>query len=132
MTRTRQACIVVAIAAVAVAVAFSFDPVRTGMFPKCVFYQLTGWYCPGCGAARAFHHLLHGRLHEALCLNPLAALLVPGVLAAVLWEKISPVLGRRWSMSQIPPVVVWTLAGVIFVFGIVRNVPAVRFSPLAP
>ena len=26
----------------------------------CVFYQLTGLYCPGCGAGRALSSLIHG------------------------------------------------------------------------
>ena len=36
------------------------NPYESGAFPSCIFYQATGWYCPGCGGLRATHELLHG------------------------------------------------------------------------
>lgn len=55
--------------------------------PKCPWYALTGWKCPGCGSQRMIHALLHGDLaaawtHNAflLCSLPLIAAL--GVIEA--------------------------------------------------
>lgn len=38
-------------------------------FP-CLFHQVTGFYCPGCGGTRAVRYLLHGQLGESLFYNP--------------------------------------------------------------
>ena len=38
--------------------------------PPCLFFGLTGLYCPGCGGTRAFTALLHGRLLESLIYHP--------------------------------------------------------------
>ena len=51
--------IVIAVAlAIMAVVYFVFDPTTTRLFPKCAFYALTGFKCPGCGSQRAIHALL--------------------------------------------------------------------------
>ena len=55
----------------------------------CIFKQLTGVPCPGCGCTRAFFSLLHGDVGRALWYNPLAIVLTVGALAlgiATLYE----------------------------------------------
>ncbi len=47
-----------------------FDPAKTHL-PMCGFYAVTGLQCPGCGATRATHELLHGRLTAAWHYNAL-------------------------------------------------------------
>jgi hypothetical protein len=58
-----------------------FDPAETNV-PLCAFHALTGLDCPGCGATRATHELLHGRLSAAMHYNALWLLSLP--LAAYL------------------------------------------------
>lgn len=57
-----------------------FDPERSNLFPKCMFYTLTGFQCPGCGSQRAVHHLLNGNFIEALRYNALVVLAIPYVV----------------------------------------------------
>lgn len=52
-------------------VLYTFPPVTSGFYPQCVFHQLTGLDCPGCGITRALHALLHGRVGEAFRFNPM-------------------------------------------------------------
>ncbi len=60
------------------AVFYLTDPVRHAwLYPQCGLYRHFGIYCPGCGATRAFHALLHGDILRALQMNPLALALVP-------------------------------------------------------
>ena len=60
--------IVIAVAlAVMAVVYFVFDPTTTRLFPKCAFYALTGFKCPGCGSQRAIHALLHADVLAAPC-----------------------------------------------------------------
>lgn len=61
-----------------VAVAYFFlDPTRVAIFPPCLFHQLTGLDCPGCGAQRALHQLLHGHLIAAIRLNAMFVISLP-------------------------------------------------------
>ncbi len=40
-------------------------------FPyPCMFFYLSGWYCPGCGGTRALEALLRGRLWLSLWYHP--------------------------------------------------------------
>ena len=89
--------------------------------PKCMFHQLTGLYCPGCGATRALSALLHGdvlvSLHNNLLLVPLLSLI------AVLLIKPQISLKR--------PVMIAVLA-VVLAFTVLRNIPVGPFTYLAP
>ena len=72
------------------AVYFMFDPNTEGMFPKCGFFILTGWKCPGCGSQRALHALLHGDVITAFRLNmwiPVAIIYIAFVVTAMLFGK---------------------------------------------
>src|SRR5690348_5182324 len=76
----------VPLVALALAALYRFDPSRYPIYPRCLFHELTGLHCPGCGATRALHRLLHGRLIEALRLNPLLILALPYMGYAALSE----------------------------------------------
>jgi hypothetical protein len=89
--------------------------------PKCMFYQWTGLYCPGCGATRAFSALLHGDIRASLHNN---ILLIPaGLMLTVLIVKPGISLKR--------PVAV-TVAAIVIGFAILRNIPFAPFTYLAP
>lgn len=78
------------------AVYFMFDPNTEVVFPKCGFYVLTGWKCPGCGSQRALHALLHGDVLAAFRLNmwiPVAIIYIAFVVTAMLFGK----QGSRFS-----------------------------------
>ena len=66
-----------AAAGVAALVLFLFDPARCALYPVCMFHQMTGLDCPGCGSLRALHQLLHGHFGSALHFNALAVLSLP-------------------------------------------------------
>lgn len=70
--------IVIAVAlAVMAVVYFVFDPTTTRLFPKCAFYALTGFKCPGCGSQRAIHSLLHADVLAAIRYNALLVFSLP-------------------------------------------------------
>ena len=100
--------------------------VPLSLFPKCPLRELTGWNCPGCGATRAAHELVHGHIRAALHLNALFVLAIPGLVLTWLWSRRTM---AAWSSK---PVVWWLLLGVVLVFGIGRNIPVVPFTWLAP
>ena len=94
-----------------IALFFWIDPVEMRFFPRCPFFALTGLKCAGCGTARAFHALLHGRFAEALGFN--AAL--PAMLVLLAYCLIFPRHVQHLAL-------VWTIVSFIAVWWVVRNV----------
>jgi Protein of unknown function (DUF2752) len=98
-------------------VLFAFDPSAYAFYPRCMFHALTGLDCPGCGATRAAHALLHGRVAEAFRFNPMlfAAIGVFGfALPSVARGRRPQFLERPWFA--------WTVVTVLIVWWIARNV----------
>lgn len=101
-------------------------PAGQFFYPRCSFYSITGWLCPGCGGMRALHELLHGNWLTAARCN---ALLVLGTPLFLLWFTLrrrlglSPVIGAR---------TVWIAFAIAIVFTILRNLPLRPASWLAP
>jgi hypothetical protein len=95
------------------------DPNTNPMFPPCLFRATTGWLCPGCGAARAIHALLHGNFRTAIEMNVSAVLALP--LVAIDFVQGWGDTGGGW-LSRLPPPYVWALVACVTAFGILRNV----------
>lgn len=107
-------------AAVVCAFAYFGDPnSRYSLLPDCPVREFLGIYCPGCGATRALHALLHLRITEALSQNALFVLMVPAVCAMVVFPDIAK---RRYT----PHIALLLIA----VFAVLRNLEAFEF--LAP
>lgn len=118
-----------AIGAAVAAAVWANDPAGSPL-PLCPFHALTGLHCPGCGAARALHLLLHGRIPAAFRMNPLA---VAG--APLLFAWLAAVLLRLWRGKPLPALprwLPWAALAVIVLFTAARNLPWMPFSWLAP
>jgi len=133
--RPRHAWWLVPVAILAGAVLFLLwwvDP-RQVALPLCALHQMTGLHCPGCGATRATHELLHGHLLPALRDNALWVLSLPLVLYAVASETRRTVWGRAlWGDPARRPRLFALIVAVAVVFGVLRNVPCSPFDLLAP
>jgi len=121
MTSIRAAANVLAAGAAAgSAILYRFSPQEYSFYPRCPFFALTGHYCPGCGATRAVHELLHGHLAAALHFNAAVSLLLPFVLwyfAAMYSAAV------RENRIVWPPVPQWTWKGAlacVMLFGVAR------------
>lgn len=111
---------------------FQFNPAGQIFYPLCIFHQVTGLNCPGCGSLRALHQLAHGHLAAALRCNAPLILALP-VLAFFLarrgWRRLAgkplprPVIRGSWIVFFV---------GVLVLFGILRNLPFPPFTYLSP
>jgi len=105
----------------------NFDPaVYTNYFPKCPFWKITGYQCPGCGSQRATHALLNLHVAEAFALNPLLVLAIPYLLIGFVLEKTSlsgKFLGVRKAMFG--PIAIKIVLVIVVAFWIGRNLLSV-------
>lgn len=115
---------VVAGLAAASAVAYlymKFDPAESVMFPRCIFHEMTGLSCPGCGSQRAIHALLNLDLGGALGSNAFLVLSLPFmallVFAWLMRRRIPGFYARLGSR-----VVIWSVFAVIILWWITRNI----------
>lgn len=90
------------------------DPLETAEMPKCTFYVLTGWQCPGCGGQRALHYLLKGEIWESFKQNPLLYFAVVYIAAVLAFGK------KLKFLTGVKACVFWLVA--IIAFWILRNV----------
>jgi hypothetical protein len=65
-------------------------PFYHGEFTLCLFKNITGLPCPGCGMTRAFLFLGHGKIHEAVILNPNSLLIFPIIIFLWINEVETP------------------------------------------
>ena len=93
----------------------------TGLRIPCLFYEITGLKCPGCGLTAMCIHLAHFRFDDALQANPLMFFLGP-LLVISLGLKIF--LAPEWlkNGNKFHDRAVWVLLGIAVCFWVVRNV----------
>ncbi len=89
----------------------------------CVFHEITGLYCPGCGATRMVDSLAHMDLHGAFGYNQLLLLTLPLVMYLVLcaWLQYAG-LHVNSSVKKTNEYMAWGLVAVFVAFGILRNI----------
>lgn len=90
---------------------------ESGVYPRCLFRQVTGLECPGCGSQRAIHALLHGRVAEAWSYNALLLVEIPliGLLLAAQplrhrYPRLHRVLNSRTLiLIVLASIIAWTV-----------------------
>lgn len=110
-----------------------FDAGPVGWLPRCVFHQLTGLHCPGCGMTRATFAVLHGQLGLAFRCNPLGVVLLPLTVVGLVpelwgWVRNKP---PRYRLA-LGPYGGWVIVWAVLAFWLLRNLPWWPFTLLAP
>ncbi len=100
---------------------YRHPPEQFEFYPRCLFFHLTGFYCPGCGNTRALYALLHGNLLQSLRCN---AMLLP-LLLCVIILIIFPGITRKAAVGR-------AVLIVIACFWVLRNLPFFPFTLLIP
>lgn len=119
----KRAAIFIAAAAIVAALAviyYLFSPTESSLFPRCPFYWLTGYKCPGCGSQRAIHALLHGDFHSAVCYNALMVASLP-IVALYCYAELARVRHRRLYAVVCAPASIWIVLAVVMAWWIFRN-----------
>jgi hypothetical protein len=108
------------------------NPVTSRILPPCPFLWATNCYCPGCGAARAFHALARGDLGTAFSFNPLLVLALPALGYVYLSFLSSTFFDRRLPSPTGLRAWTWVIPVVLVLYWIARNLPWEPFTYLAP
>ena len=120
LRRALLLAVVVLAAALAAAVYYHYDPSQVRLFPRCVFLELTGYRCPGCGSQRALHALLHGHVGMAVRYNAAWLAGVPLVVLFVVAEA-----GRsrwpRFHRAVTGSATLLTVAAALLAWWLLRN-----------
>ena len=123
---------VAVLAPVLAVVLYAVSPGQGAWYPPCVFHLLTGMHCPGCGATRCAHALLHGELRQAAAYNLLFPAVLPMLAVLVTWEGLAWLAGRPTRSLPWPRWSIYALLVLVLAFGMLRNVPVEPFVQLAP
>lgn len=102
--------------------------IHYGFIIPCVFHELTGLYCPGCGATRMIVSLLQFDFYQAFRFNPLLFCFLPFLSFIAILEYKNWLFGHKKVLVDNK---VWIFLLIITIlFGILRNLEL--FSFLAP
>lgn len=100
-------------------------------YAPCLWRSLTGTYCPGCGSLRGISAMVHGDPLGLLRNNLFAFISLPFLAYAYISLASRAVLSYRPPSFLASRCVILTLAGLIIVFGLLRNlVPVLAPRPL--
>lgn len=90
--------------------------------PRCPFYMLTGFYCPGCGSLRAMHYLLQGNFAESFRNHPL---FLPMLICIILFygKRIIEFRKGKNITFRGEMTLAVTILIVFIIFFIIRNIP---------
>lgn len=100
---------------------YVFDPATSIWAPKCIFHQLTGLKCPGCGSQRFIHAILHGDFESAFRANALLITMIPYLAfwgAVELMPRRFPKLRRK--LNSIPAIII--ILAILLLWTIIRNI----------
>ena len=108
---------------------FFWNPSKITFLPICPFKQITGYYCPGCGGQRAFHHILHGNLIQAFHDNFLIFIFSPFLVLKINDEFNNTTFLTFFLLHKNE---IWIFLGFLLCFTIARNLPFYPFNLLIP
>lgn len=94
-----------------------FDPTHSEWAPKCPFWLLTGYECPGCGSQRAIHCFLNGRIWEGIQYNYLLLPSLIYVMVLTIAPKESRLRAKMTSSTAC-----WIVLGVFVLWWVLRNI----------
>lgn len=102
-----------------------FNPIDNDYFPKCIFHELTGYKCPGCGSQRAIHHLLNFDISAAISDNILLIFAIPYMITGFIFDLIKSPSEKqiKWRKFLFGKKAIILIFVVIILFWILRNLP---------
>ena len=98
---------------------------KFGFSIPCIFYKITGLYCPGCGITRLLFALVNLEFYESFKYNPWIFILIVLGLFYLICKLF--IFLKFKKIIKIPNYVYITLIIISIIFGIFINIPGFYF-----
>ena len=123
MRKRLKKVVVIYIGLLLIFVTYYFLNKYTGFAIPCIFHEITGWDCPGCGITRCLFHLINLRISEAFKANPLVFIYLPFIVAYFIYQSYLYVYQKKDKiLVKIPNYVMYIILVITIIYGIVRNI----------
>ena len=94
----------------------------TGIYLPCIFYEVTGLKCPGCGITHLVFDLINFRIIDAFYDNPLVFIYLPFIMAYYVYMIYLYIYNKKDKILVKIPNYVWgILIAITILYGVVRN-----------
>lgn len=87
----------------------------------CLFHEITGLLCPGCGITRMILSILHLDFKSAFQYNPVIFVFSPVIIYFIIRLYVSWLKSKSYKLSLFENIVVYIMLIVLLIFGIIRN-----------
>lgn len=94
---------------------------KIGIGIPCIFYQLTGYQCPGCGMTRAMSEIWKGNLYRAWEYNALSITVFPIICIYFFYRSIKEKRESTKGFSAVEYIFLVVLLGIVLGYGYFRN-----------
>ena len=93
----------------------------TGIGIPCIFHELTGWSCPGCGVTTLIMSITAGRPDLARAANPFLFYTWPLILGFLIWNEVKVIKGKTYKADKIINILLIFYIIALIAFGVLRN-----------
>lgn len=97
---------------------------KNGIFIPCLFHEITGLYCPGCGVTRMVISLFRLDFYQAFRYNAFLFIFFPFILVFLIDFILKWICHSQSYLYRKIPNHVWNILLIItLLFGVLRNIP---------
>ena len=94
----------------------------TGIGIPCIFHEITGWSCPGCGVTTLIMSIAAGRLDLARSANPFLYYTWPVLVLILVLNEIKSIKGEAFKWNTLFNVLLIAYLIAFIAFGVIRNI----------
>lgn len=119
-TRLRKTVVKYAII-LGIALAYLVFVLLTGIGIPCIFHEITGFKCPGCGISRMFVSLARLDIAAAFKYNPFIFITGPFIIAYLAFSEVKYIISGSNKMGKWE-IFLWVELFLMLAYGILRNI----------
>lgn len=122
MKKRKKRIIIRDIVIILLLVGYYFFNKYTGIYIPCIFHELTGYKCPGCGITHLVFALFTLNFKEAFNSNPLVFIYMPFIIAYFVYYDYLYVYQKKDKIICKIPNWIWIILIIITLgYGVIRN-----------